>query len=85
MLKAALWYDDEREGLGLEFDSELTLAQQHMALNPLGYKVFHKDIRMILLKRFPYHLFYRIVDETQIVIVACFHAHQNPANIRNTI
>jgi hypothetical protein len=36
-----------------------------------------RDIRRQLLKRFPYGLFYRLI-EGQVVVVACFHAKRSP-------
>jgi plasmid stabilization system protein ParE len=30
-----------------------------------------------LVKRFPYGLFYRLLDQ-QVVVVACFHTSRNP-------
>lgn len=35
------------------------------------------DIRRARLKRFPYGLFFRLVDD-DIFVIACFHANRDP-------
>jgi toxin ParE1/3/4 len=37
----------------------------------------HKEVRRVLMKRFPYALFY-LIQEESIVVVACFHAKRDP-------
>jgi len=39
--------------------------------------VLYKDIRRGLPRRFPYCIFY-LVEQEQIVILACFHACRDP-------
>lgn len=33
----------------------------------------HKEVRRVLMRKFPYALFY-LVEEDSIVVLACFHA-----------
>lgn len=59
IISAALWYDDQRLGLGDEFvaelHAELNLVKTHAASLPTleGYAGQH-DVRRHLMKRFPY-------------------------------
>ena len=71
------WYEARRDGLGEEFLGvvEATLAQ--IEGHPESAPVVYRDIRRQLLRRFPYGLFYRLL-EGQVVIVACFHAKRDP-------
>lgn len=47
------------------------------AAKPEIFPVVHRQTRRALLRRFPYGLYYRIVDD-QIVVVACMHGRRNP-------
>jgi plasmid stabilization system protein ParE len=44
---------------------------------PESGPLVHRGVRRQLLRRFPYGLFYRLI-EGQVVVVACFHARRNP-------
>jgi hypothetical protein len=46
---------------------------------PLSYAVVHRETRRALVPRFPYGVFFRIVEDT-IAIVACYHLHRRPAS-----
>lgn len=71
------WYEARREGLGDEFLEVVRAAIESIGAYPESAPVVHRDIRRRLLKRFPYGLFYRLI-EGQVVVVACFHAKRNP-------
>ena len=78
---AFLWYESQRSGLGDEFLDELSLVLCAIAEHPFRFPVLHRDTRRALLHRFPYALFYRVLDE-RIIIVACMHGKRNPAHWR---
>lgn len=65
-------YEEISEGLGFEFMRSLDAAVQSVKRNPLAYQNIYKDVRRVLLRKFPYALFY-IEEENRIVIIACFH------------
>jgi len=71
------WYEAQREGLGDEFLQVVQQAIESIGTLPESAPVVQRDIRRQLLKRFPYGLFYRLI-EGQVVVVACFHAKRNP-------
>jgi plasmid stabilization system protein ParE len=48
-----------------------------MTANPELFPVVHRQTRRALLRRFPYGLYYRIVND-QIVVVACMHGRRDP-------
>lgn len=76
--RAYAWYERERSGLGEEFLGELRTTARSVLDMPEAYPVLDWQTRRALVHRFPYGLFYRIVDDT-IVFVACFHTRRNPA------
>ncbi|MGH9793760.1 MAG: type II toxin-antitoxin system RelE/ParE family toxin, partial [Candidatus Acidiferrales bacterium] len=75
--EAFRWYENRRPGLGEEFLSEVSRAIRAVMENPERYPVIHRRTRRALVSRFPYGIFYQVL-EGQLVIVACFHAKRNP-------
>lgn len=76
--KAALWYEERRPGLGLEFAAEINSAINLMAENPERFPVMHRDIRCVRARRFPYSVFFR-PESRRIVVLAVFHARRDPS------
>lgn len=74
---AFAWYEEQSPGLGSHFllcvEAALSQIQRHPDASP----VIHRLIRRALLRRFPYGIFY-ILGDTQIIIVAVFHAKRSP-------
>ena len=75
--EAFQWYDSQRPGLGAAFRHALDIVVMAVVSNPEAYAVIHRQTRRALLPKFPYGLFYRVLDET-IVVVACIHAKRHP-------
>lgn len=80
--EAYRWYERQRGGLGEEFLSAVQVALETITDNPEAYSALHRDTRRILLRRFPYGLYYRVLDG-EIVVVACFHAKRDPKTWRS--
>ncbi len=76
------WYERQRKGLGEDFLSAVQVAIETVGSNPKAHPVLHRDTRRILLRRFPYGLYYRVLD-AEIVVVACFHAKRDPKTWRS--
>jgi toxin ParE1/3/4 len=76
--RAYIHYEREREGLGEEFFAEVQATVQSVLEMPEAYPVIRRETHRALVHRFPYGLFYRVIDET-VVIVACFHTSRDPA------
>ena len=75
--RAYRWYQREREGLGEDLLREVQAAIDSALENPRMYPVVHRDTRRILVRRFPYGLYYRLIDEA-VVFVACYHTRRDP-------
>ena len=71
------WYEAEAVGLGNRFRAELDHVAQRLAANPLRFPPVFADVRRALLRRFPYALFFRIVDDA-VFVMACFHSSRDP-------
>ena len=76
--RAHAWYEAQREALGEEFLAEVRNTMEAVLDRPEAYPIVHRETRRALVHRFPYGLFYRVVNDT-VVFVACFHARRNPS------
>jgi plasmid stabilization system protein ParE len=74
---AFVWYERQRPGLGEEFLEAVRAALGDIAAYPVLNPVIYRNTRRVLLRRFPYAVFYRVYDKT-VVVVACMHGHRNP-------
>ena len=79
LVSAAMWYEDKRPGLGVEFVAIVDKALQSVLEHPEACPVWRPDrpYRKHPLKRFPYVLFFRIESDT-VVVVALAHAKRGP-------
>ena len=60
--------------LAEDFLDRVEEAKQTILNSPKGFEVKAERARTILLKQFPYHIYY-IIDGYKIVILAILHAH----------
>ncbi|HMP98135.1 MAG TPA: type II toxin-antitoxin system RelE/ParE family toxin [Cyclobacteriaceae bacterium] len=75
--EAWLWYEEIRTGLGEDFLLSLEAALNQLKRQPLLYEIKHKEVRVCLLKRFPYKVIY-FLDNDKVIVLAVFHSHRNP-------
>jgi toxin ParE1/3/4 len=71
------WYEAQQTGLGEEFLAAVRVVIESMMANPELFPVVYRETRRALLRRFPYGIYYRIVED-QIVVVACMHGRRDP-------
>lgn len=74
--EAFYYYEDKNEGLGFEFMRSLDAALHFVRRNPFGYQTIYRNTRRVLIRKFPYALFY-VVEEKRIVVIACFHQRRH--------
>ena len=77
MIDAQDWYERQAQGLGVRFRDEIDFQVQRIAANPLHFPKMLSDVRRARLRRFPYGLFFRAIDEG-IFVLACFHSSRHP-------
>lgn len=75
------WYDTQRQGLGREFREAVDAVIERISDNPLAYQERYRGARRAVLRRFPYVLWYRVV-ENFVVVLACAHGSRDPRVIR---
>ena len=78
LIDAAVYYEEENQGLGLEYLSEVERAANLLIRYPNSGSVIRGFVRRLILPRFPYSLLYRFVDEELIRILAVAHHKRKP-------
>lgn len=71
------FYEERSQGLGSEFVRSIDACFSKIGRNPMAYPTVHRQIRRALIRKFPYGIFY-FLDDEKIVVIACFHAKQDP-------
>ena len=77
VLEAFHWYDGERPGLGKVFRAALNQAIRGIRTTPFAAQVVYRDLRRVMVDRFPYGVFSRVLPEA-IVVVGVIHGRRAP-------
>jgi plasmid stabilization system protein ParE len=70
-------YESIRPELGIRFAEAVEETVKAIVATPLRFAVVDKGRRRAGVRRFPYGIFF-LVEETRIVVIACFHGRRNP-------
>jgi toxin ParE1/3/4 len=74
------WYEEKNQGLGDDFLICIESAFGEISRNPTRYPVRFDHIRRILIRRFPYAIYFDY-DDTATYIYYVFHCSQNPLRL----
>ena len=74
---AAVYYEQQEEGLGARFLEAYKAAVAEVKANPKTYRILLDDMHRFLMDRFPFALIYRVRGE-EIFIVAVAHGRRKP-------
>jgi len=77
MIEAALFYEKQARGLGIEFLDDVQRAVDRFRDNPKSGEVVVNELRRGLLSRFPFFLIYAVEAEA-VLIVAVAHQRRRP-------
>ena len=69
------WYEQKRSGLGGVFLDEVAVAMRELERDPEHVRLYFRNFRRVLLRRFPYKVFYQVFAE-RIVVFRVLHAKQ---------
>jgi plasmid stabilization system protein ParE len=75
------WYDGQRDGLGVEFLVAVEKVFNQIQETPELYAAEYKSVRRVRVKRFPYVIYYRLVDVT-VEVLAVQHGSRRPGHWR---
>jgi len=74
---AALWYDLQQSGLGMQFVSEINRVIDLASEYPERFPIRHIETRCAQARRFPYSIYFRS-EEARVVVLSVFHARRDP-------
>ncbi len=75
--KAFEWYEERGEGLGRDFVLKARNSIKEISTRPFSYPISVGKTRRILLERFPYSVFYTVVNDV-VNVTACIHQRRSP-------
>ncbi|TWT41881.1 Plasmid stabilization system protein [Phycisphaerae bacterium RAS1] len=83
---AAVWYEQKEPGLGRQFLVEIETAIVGAAENPFRYPCLRRkpEVRRVLLKRFPYRVFF-IRRSDAIVVFRVLHGARHDREWRGNL
>jgi plasmid stabilization system protein ParE len=82
--EAYRWYEEQRTGLGADFILCFEEGLAKIQRTPAMYPIVYKNVRRLLIRRFPYGIFY-VDEEALIVVLAVFHERRDPAGWQSRI
>lgn len=82
--EAYAWYEDRRLGLGEEFLSCVDAWIQAICRMPEIYAVVYENYRRVLVRRFPYSIFYEYASNT-VTVYCVFHNSRDPQKWREQL
>jgi plasmid stabilization system protein ParE len=77
--EAALWYESERPGLGIEVLDAVREAFRQIEGMPLRFPMVSGDVRRAILHRFPFGVFF-FVEGDRATVIAILHLHRDPSS-----
>ena len=78
LVDAASYYEEQDQGLGLEYLTEIEGAINLLVNYPNAGSLIRGFVRRLILPRFPYSLLYRVADDDLIRILAIAHHKRKP-------
>lgn len=80
LLEIVEYYNQCTQGFGFEFLNEFERQILTIAAMPMQWRVVDADIRRVLMKRFPYVIYFRILDNDVVRVTVVKHQHRHPAH-----
>ena len=82
--EAIEWYEKESPGLGKRFIKNFEDAKEKILKQPTAYGNVTPEVKRILLKSFPYKIFYHLSADT-IFIIGLAHTKRSKTFIRRKL
>ncbi|QEK51961.1 type II toxin-antitoxin system RelE/ParE family toxin [Pedobacter aquae] len=80
-LDAFCWYQEQKLGLGDDFKTEIYKHLNLISENPKHYPKKIRELRELVVKKFPFIIIYSIDETSRIIYIASiFHFKRNPKN-----
>jgi toxin ParE1/3/4 len=73
------YYNERSQNLGDDFINEFERQILHIAAMPSRWMIVRGDTRRALMRRFPYLILFRVVDDAVIRITVIKHERRHPS------
>ncbi len=83
-VSAAKWYSDHRNELGADFLDAIDEGLDSIDWGPESYPLVDDDIRVCILKRFPYGIYFRVTPD-ELLILGVLHLHRDESAWRDRV
>lgn len=77
LIDAWIWHEEQRPGLGDELEACVEAAVGAAARSPFGHQRVYAEVRRVLVKRFPYGVYYLVEGEV-LLVLAVAHSRRKP-------
>lgn len=77
LLGAREWYEARRPGLGEEFLAAVERCTERISTNPALFSTVHRDVRRVMVWRFPFAVFFVLGDDA-VQVIAVLHVRRDP-------
>ncbi len=77
LIKSAVYYEDQCEGLGGRFLADYDRIVYEIVSRPSAWPILTEDYRRHQLSHFPYGVIYNVLPD-HVRILAVMHLHQHP-------
>lgn len=79
ILEATDWYNKQSPGLGSRFQKQVKQQINSLKLNAGSFSIQYKDVRCMIIKKFPFLVHFTIENSTTTVnVFAIIHTSRNP-------
>jgi hypothetical protein len=82
LLEVRDWYESRRTGLGAEFGVATNLLIDRIASNPFVFPPVHGETRRAVFSRFPYAIYFRLIDDDIVVLAVHGRQHESRWQVR---
>lgn len=80
------WYEKEKSGLGITFLYHFLNRIAYLRENPYLYQEVYKAYRRVLMKKYPYAIYYGIEEQNQeVIVLAIWHTSKDPERLKNRL
>jgi plasmid stabilization system protein ParE len=76
LIETQRWYASREPGLGQAFAEAIAAAVERIAQDPATFPCVHGAVRRLVVRRFPYAVYFREVGDE--ILVLAVHGRQDP-------
>jgi len=80
LAEARLWYSLQGEGLDVALMKRVDQALNAIVAAPLSYPVVYRNLRRVVVRQFPFAIFYEAIGN-EIIVFAVYHSRRDPKRL----